>query len=512
MRRGRQDGAGDGGDAGRPDADDADDAGEPTQPIAASSWTDDDAGPATEQTEQTGQTGQTESTGPSGPSERGDRRRRPSRIGRVSGATGRGIRRAGAATGHGATYTLRQARKASRAEGAGESGLFRLIELHAFNAAGDAAVAIALAGTLFFAQPGEARGQVALFLGLTMLPFAVVAPLLGPFLDRFSHGRRWAIGATMALRAFLCWLMADAVASQSILLFPTALGVLVSSKAYGVARAATVPRLQPPGLTLVKANSRISLAGVVGAAVAGPIAGGASYFGPQWPLRVAFVIFVGATVLSILLPARADAHAGELPVSLTGNAKKFRVPPTVGFALRCNAGLRMLSGFLTMYMAFLLRQHPLPGWEHRTTLLMGLVIGAAGLGNTVGIGLGSLLRRVTPAVTVVVALLADVAAAVVAAVLYGLVAAVVLGLTAGVAQSMGKLSLDATIQSDVPERNRTSAFARSETMLQLSWVVGGFIGIALPLIPHLGLGVLAGLMVAWTAYVLLRRPAAPATV
>ena len=108
-------------------------------------------------------------------------------------------------------------------------------------------MAISLAGTLFFAQPGEARGQVALFLGLTMLPFAIVAPLLGPFLDRFSHGRRWAIGGTMALRAFLCWLMADAVASQSIAMFPTALGVLVCSKAYGVARAATVPRLRRRG-------------------------------------------------------------------------------------------------------------------------------------------------------------------------------------------------------------------------------------------------------------------------
>ena len=118
----------------------------------------------------------------------------PGRGRRVVGATGRGFKKAGSATGRGASYTFRQARRASRAEGAGDSGLYRLIELHAFNAAGDAAVAISLAGTLFFAQPGEARGQVALFLGLTMLPFAVVAPLLGPFLDRFSHGRRWAIG------------------------------------------------------------------------------------------------------------------------------------------------------------------------------------------------------------------------------------------------------------------------------------------------------------------------------
>ncbi len=144
-------------------------------------------------------------------------------------------------------------------------GLSRLIELHAFNSAGDAAVAISLAGTLFFQVPtDQARGQVALFLGLTMLPFAIVAPLIGPILDRYGHGRRWAIGATMALRAFLCWVLADGVASGSLVVFPAALGVLVASKAYGVTRAAAVPRLLPEQLTLVKANSRISLAGTAG--------------------------------------------------------------------------------------------------------------------------------------------------------------------------------------------------------------------------------------------------------
>lgn len=427
----------------------------------------------------------------------------PGRAKRAASAVGRSVSGAGRGVGRGASYAVRQARRASHAEGAGDSGLSRLIELHAFNAAGDAAVAISLAGTLFFAQPGEARGNVALFLGLTMLPFAVVAPLIGPFLDRFSHGRRWAIGGTMALRAFLCWLMADAVAADSLAMYPCALGVLVTSKAYGVTRAATVPRLQPPGLSLVKANGRISLAGVVGAGISAPLAGLASMAGSQWVLRYAFVVFAGATILAILLPAKADSSEGEL--SYSRSDPKFVLPRDVVFALRCNAGLRMLSGFLTMYMAFLLRQNPLPGWEDKATLLMGLVIGAAGLGNTVGIGLGSVLRRMDPRLTVVIALLADAAVAVVAAVFYGLVVAVLLGLTAGVSQAMGKLALDSTIQRDVPERRRTSAFARSETLLQLSWVIGGFIGIALPLIPHVGLGVLAALMVAWTALVLVKR-------
>jgi hypothetical protein len=85
---------------------------------------------------------------------------------------------------------------------------------------------------------------------------------------------------------------------------------------------------------------------------------------------------------------------------------------------------------------------------------------------------------------------------------YGLPTAVLLGLTAGLAQSLGKLSLDALIQRDIPERTRASTFARSETLLQLSWVTGGFIGIALPLVPRLGLGVAAVILLAWSAWVL----------
>ena len=428
-------------------------------------------------------------------------------------ASGRGARKAGSATGRAAGFTYRQARRATHAEGAGDSGLARLIELHAFNGAGDAAVAISLAGTLFFQVPtDQARGQVALFLGLTMLPFAIVAPLIGPFLDRFSHGRRWAIGATMALRAFLCWVLAGAVHSgDTVALFPAALGCLVASKAYGVTRAAAVPRLLPHGLSLVKANSRISLASVAGAAVSAPLAVGASTLGPQWSLRYAFLVFVGGTILAILLPGRVDSSAGEDKPSLSTLSRQKRrpaLPQTVVVALRSNTGLRLLSGFLTMFMAFLLRDKPFPGWEDRPALLLGLVIGSAGLGSTIGITLGSVLRRIRPEITVVVTLLADAAVAVVVTLFYGLPAVVLLGLTAGLTQSLGKLSLDALIQREIPERTRAGTFARSETLLQLAWVVGGFIGIALPLVPQLGLGVAALILVGWSFWTVaaVRRP------
>ncbi len=493
-------------------------------------------------------------------------------------ATGRGVGGAARVTGRAGRFTVFQARRAARAEGADKSGLSRLIEMHAFNTAGDAAVAIALAGTLFFQVPtGEARGQVTLFLVLTMLPFAIVAPLIGPFLDRFSHGRRWAIGATMALRAFLCWVLAGAVTGDSALLFPAALGVLVASKAYGVTRAAAVPRLLPSSLTLVKANGRVSLSGIVGALVSAPIAALAATAGSQWALRYAFALFVVATVLAILLPPRVDSSEGEAAMSMrerpetepepdpgagpTGDDRRTaaaaeptvplqvvpasydggplrpdgpedptleqpaepgtpraaarrrarerrstRIPAPVAFALRANCGPRWMSGFLIMFMAFLLRENPIAGWEDRPELLLGVVAGGAGIGNALGILAASLAKRIDPAVTVVVALLADAAIALLGALFYGLPTLFGLGLVAGLAQSLGKVSLDATIQEGVPARVQASAFALSDTTLQLAWVVGGFVGIVVPLVPQLGLGLACAVLVAWSAFVLLRRP------
>lgn len=461
---------------------------------------------------------------PAAPPASGYRPGAGARAARTARATGRGVTAVARGTARASRYTVRQARRASHAEGAGDSGLSRLIELHAFNAAGDAAVAISLAGTLFFQVPdGEARGQVAQFLALTMLPFAIVAPLIGPFLDRFSHGRRWAIGSTMAIRAFLCWVLASAVVTGSTWLFPAALGVLVASKAYGVTRNAAVPRLVPTGFTLVKSNARVSLAGVVGAAVSAPLAGLASLAGPQWSLRYAFVIFVLATVLAILLPRRVDSAQGETRLALVAGPSapsasrnpgdrikaSLRMPPAVGFALRANCGPRWLSGFLTMFMAFLLTTRPFDGWS--TAVLFALVIGAAGLGNTLGIALASLLKNVNPAITVVLALVAATTMATIAAVFYGVLTLSLLGLTAGLAQSLSKLSLDSTIQTDVHERVRTSALARSDTFLQFAWVIGGFVGIAVPLEPgRTGLGIAAAVLAAWTAYVLGGRARASA--
>lgn len=428
---------------------------------------------------------------------------RPSRLRR----SGRTLAAGGRAAATGGRAALTGARRFTHAQGAGESGLSRLLELHAFNTAGDAAMAVSLAGTLFFTVPSEeAASQVALFLVLTMLPFAFVAPLIGPFLDRFRHGRRWAIGATLATRAFCCWVLAGAVADESTSFFVAALACLVSSKAYGVTRAAAVPRLLPDDFTLVQANSRVSLTGTAAAAISAPVAVGAAAIGPEWSLRYAFVLFVIGTVLAVLLPSAVDSTEGEehLDDSVLPSAKAL--PPAVVTGLRANSGLRVVSGFLTIYLAFVLRDPPDSlGWTANSTILLGLVIGGAGVGNTLGVVVGNLTKSRRPQRAVLACLAIDVAAVVAVGLIFTWWSAIILGVCAGLCQSYGKLSLDATIQRDIPERIRTSVFARSETLIQLSWVIGGLAGIGLYTLhsaPRLSFAALAVALIAWLAFVL----------
>jgi hypothetical protein len=159
-----------------------------------------------------------------------------------------------------------------------------------------------------------------------------------------------------------------------------------------------------------------------------------------------------------------------------------------------------------MFMAFLLRENP-PDSSLRAEFLVALVIGAAGAGNALGILLAALMKRINPQITVVLALITGAALTLVATLFYGVLPLVLLGLTAGLAQSLAKFCLDATIQRDVPTRVQASAFARSDTTLQLAWVIGGFVGIAVPLEPaRLGLGVAVAVLTAWTGFVLATRP------
>src|SRR5690242_12952532 len=224
-------------------------------------------------------------------------------LGKTVGYTIRGVRGSSRLLGRG----VRGLRSRG---GGGDLGMIRLLDLHAASCAGDTLVTMGLAGTIFFNVPaGEARGKVALYLLITMAPFALLAPLIGPLLDRFRHGRRWALAATMLGRAFLAWLISDYLGN--IGLYPAAFGVLVLSRAYGVARSAAVPRLLPDRLGLSEAGARASVFGTLAGALVLPIGLLAGRFGAEWPLRVSIVVFFWGMVTALRLPPRADSDPPE---------------------------------------------------------------------------------------------------------------------------------------------------------------------------------------------------------
>jgi len=170
---------------------------------------------------------------------------------------------------------VRRFHQATTADGAGRSGLSSLTYAAMMDYAANAAIAVALANTLFFAAAtAESRANVALYLLITVAPFAVVAPVIGPLLDRLQHGRRVAMALSFAGRAFLLIVMAAHV--HDWLLYPAALGFMVLAKSYGVLQAAVIPRVLPPGITLVKTNSRLTAFGLVAAGVSGAVAAGIS--------------------------------------------------------------------------------------------------------------------------------------------------------------------------------------------------------------------------------------------
>jgi hypothetical protein len=237
------------------------------------------------------------------------------------------------------------------ASGAGRTGLASLIELTAASAAGDAFVTIALAGTLFFSTSLDAaRGRVALTLVITMAPFAVLAPIIGPMLDRAQSGRRYLLAGTLLARGLLCYAMVDAVLHNDVIgLLPAAFGVLVLQKAYAVTRASVMPRLLPKEITLVTANARTGMASLISGTVAGLLALGVNYVagggaeGAAWTLRAGTLVYIAAIALSFRVPDHVDfpdppANAGEVSQARTVPAPAPAAPAGQAGAGHAGAG------------------------------------------------------------------------------------------------------------------------------------------------------------------------------
>ncbi len=393
--------------------------------------------------------------------------------------------------------------RAATADGADKSGLTALTWPTVANFAVDAAMAVALANTLFFAAAtGESKGRVALYLLITIAPFAVIAPLIGPALDRLQHGRRVALAASFALRTALALVLIlnyDGASGSypSMVLYPCALAMMVFSKSFSVLRSAVTPRVMPPTIDLVRVNSRLTMFGLLGGTIAGgAIAGGVEFvcthlFKLPGALFVVVAVTVAGASLSMRIPRWVEVTAGEVPATLSyrhdseplrrswhrevSGALRQPLGRNIITSLWGNCTIKVMVGFLFLYPAFVAKAHDASGWAQ--VAILGVIGAAAGIGNFVGNFTSARLKLGRPAVLVVRCTLAVSAVALAASVGGNLMLAAIATLVTSGASAIAKASLDASLQNDLPEESRASGFGRSESTLQLAWVLGGAVGV-----------------------------------
>jgi MFS family permease len=413
--------------------------------------------------------------------------------------------------------------------------LDRLAWVHAISTLGDALVAVALAGTLFFAVPvAAARPRVALYLLLTVAPFAVVAPLLGRLLDGRSGAGRLALAAAMALRAALAALAVSR--TESLLLYPLAFGLLVCSRAHGISRTAMVPELLGPDQRdLVAVNGRMARVAALGGTAGALLGVGLDrLLGGGAVLWAAAATFAVGGLVALSLPAARsrrdpasrspdpgsrspdpgagsldpggrplDPGAGSRRRSMDRRVARLARPPgRVRLARTANTCVRAVGGFTLFLLAFELRRQGVG------TVGLGLLLAGVGVGGVIG---AFLLPRAARLVRedglLAGGLLLCGTTAWLLAGRVGVESAAAGGLAMGAGIAAARLGFESLVQREVPPQARGTAITRAETTFQLAWVTGAVLPVAFPLptTPSLVAAALACLFAATTYTVGLLR-------
>jgi MFS family permease len=346
----------------------------------------------------------------------------------------------------------------------------RLALAHAVGVAGDVFVTVSLADSLFFdVGVGAARPKVLLYLLITMAPFAVVAPVLGPMLDRTRGGRRVMFAVAMLGRAFLCLLMANNI--DTLFLYPLAFGSLVLAKGQSVAKSSLVPAVVDDKEELVRANSRLAIIAVGGGAIAAPFAAGIlELINAGWVLRMGSLVFVFGAICALAIPRAPQVGRPE-----TLDERAALHAPSIVIAGTAMGLLRGVVGFFMFFAAFALRRYDEPTW------MFGVVIIGSAVGNAIGTVIAPLLRkRLREEWILAGALLVPALPLVFAARDYGRFALVAASFSIAASAACGRMGFDSLLQRDGAEAARGRAFARFETRFQLVWVAGALLAVLFP--------------------------------
>lgn len=377
----------------------------------------------------------------------------------------------------------------------GGPGFRNLALTHGMSTATDTLVAIGLAGTLFFSVPSaEARTNVAVYLLLTVAPFAVIGPTLGRLLDRAPASTRTVLVSAAAGRGLLA--LSLVVTSTTWWVFPAAFGLLVLSRVHIITRNSLLPLALDDPRRLVEANARIAWIGMLtGGLAAGVGLAVAVLSDLAGPLILAGVVALSAAMFGRRLPA--PDGSGIHPIRKGQRLPELHLDRSVHMARLATAGVRACNGFVVLLLAFALRE------VDAGIANFGALLGAMGAGYAVASRLVPVMsRRVSEEPMVVAALSITAASAFSAGQWFGMVMATITAGLAGFAWGTAKLAFDGLLQSQVPAERRGAAFTRSETLFSIAFVAGAIFPTAIPMPVTLGLALTGfGALAAQIVYV-----------
>ncbi len=356
---------------------------------------------------------------------------------------------------------------------------------HAFAGIADAFVTVSLAGSLFFnLSPDASRKQVLLYLLVTVAPLALLAPLVGPTIDRFHRRQRLVAGACFALRALFCLALAGSLFQLSFYGF--ALGLLVIGKASGITKQALVPMLVSDPNELVAANARISRLGSVMGGIGGAI-------GVALLRHVEAVGLLRAAALVFALAAIAALRTRPSEATDTGLSEaeyaELHLPTVVVGSVGVMA-IRAAVGFFVFTLAFTLRRASEPAWVYGVAVVV--YGGGAFVGNLVA---PWLRRRFQDQQLIAIAIAAPTVPTIIG--VLGVSRPLLLAIAAliGLSTTLGRHGFDSLLQHRAPIALRGRAAARYETLFQLVWALGAVIATPISFPAEASMAVLSALYI-----------------
>ncbi len=359
----------------------------------------------------------------------------------------------------------------------------RLIAAQAFSQAADGLYQIALATTLVFGvETAQTPAQVTKLLAVTTIPFSLVGPFTGPFIDRFSR-RSVLVGSKIVMVALTLAMIPAGDAPEWLLLTLIVVNVSVN-RFFHATKNAVLPSLVPPERYLA-ANAVSTTTGMVfalgGAAIAGPLVASTSR---TLGLAAAAICMAISAMLAATIPLPSGEKRGlagiasELRENLRDVREGLRIlrsSSQASYGVASVWAIRFLLGFVVISTLVLLRAR----FDIDAAAFSNIWV-ALGVGGFLGaLLIHPLARRVGyPGVAPLAIVVAAVAAAVSGPIasFYALIPAVFVG---GICMSATKIASDTLVQRAVPDRFRGRAFTIYELGYNGAFVVAGLIPTAL---------------------------------